>query len=120
MMMKKNDLILAAAVILAACAIFAFQHFNRSGGEQYVEITVDGDLYGTFSLNEDRTVRINETNRLVISGGSAVMEWADCPDQICVDHRPVSSGGESIICLPNKVVVSVVGSEKSSLDGIAQ
>ena len=87
-MMKKNDLILAAAVILA-----------RSGGEQYVEITVDGDLYGTFSLNQDRTVRINETNRLVISGGSAVMEWADCPDQICVDHRPVSSGGESIICL---------------------
>ena len=110
-MMKKNDLILAAAVILAACAIFAFQYFSRSGGEQYVEITVD---------DEDRTVRINETNCLVISGGSAVMEWADCPDQICVNHRPVSSGGESIICLPNKVVVSVVSSEESSLDGIAQ
>ena len=110
-MMKKNDLILAAAVILAACAILAFQYFGRSGGEQYVEITVDGEPYGTFSLNEDR---------LVISGGSAVMEWADCPDHICVDHRPVSSGGESIICLPNKVVVSVVSSEGSSLDGIAQ
>lgn len=119
-MMKKNDLILAAAVILAACAILAFQYFGRSGGEQYVEITVDGEPYGTFSLNEDRTVRINETNHLVISGGSAVMEWADCPDQICVDHRPVSSDGESIICLPNKVVVSVVSSEESSLDGIAQ
>ena len=114
-MMKKNDLILAAAVILAACAIFAFQYFSRSGGEQYVEITVDGDLYGTFSLNEDRTVRINETNRLVISGESAVMEWADCPDQICVNHRPVSSGGESIICLPNKVVVSVVGYGEDNL-----
>ena len=119
-MMKKNDLILAAAVILAACAIFAFQYFNRSGGEQYVEITVDGDLYGTFSLNEDRTVRINETNRLVISGGSAVMEWADCPDQICVSHRQISRDGESIICLPNQVVVTIQSSNSSEIDGVAQ
>lgn len=119
-MMKKYDLILAAAVILAAGAILLFQYCGRSGGEQYIEITVDGELYGTFSLNEDRTIRINDTNRLVIRDGRAEMEWADCPDQICVNHSPVKYGGESIICLPNKVVVSVVSSEESGLDGIAQ
>ena len=69
---------------------------------------------------ETPTVEIGGTNRLVIEDGTARMEWADCPDQICVNHRPVSSGGESIICLPNKVVVSVVSSKESSLDGIAQ
>ena len=120
MMMKKNDLILAAAVILAACTVFAFQYFSRGGGEQYIEITVDGDEYGTYSLDEDRTVRINDTNRLVIRDGSAQMEWADCPDQICVHHRAIHAGGENIICLPNKVVVSVISPEESGLDGIAQ
>lgn len=119
-MMKKNDLILAAAVILTACAVLAFQYCSRSGGEQYVEITVDGDLYGTYSLNEDCTIRINGTNRLVIKDGHAEMDWADCPDQICVNHSPVNKNGESIICLPNKVVVSVVSPEESGLDGIAQ
>lgn len=119
-MMKKNDLILAAAVILIACAVLAYQYFGRSGGEQYITITVDGELYGTFSLDKDRTVRINDTNRLVIRDGKAEMEWADCPDQICVDHRPVNLNGESIICLPNKVVVSVVSPEEGGLDGIAQ
>lgn len=119
-MMKKSDLILAAAVILTACVILAFQYFDRSGGEQYIEITIDGEPYGTFSLNEDRTIRINETNRLVIRDGSAEMEWADCPDQICVDHSPIKNNGESIICLPNKVVISVISQEQSGLDGIVQ
>ena len=72
------------------------------------------------SLDEDRTVRINDTNRLVIRDGSAQMEWADCPDQICVHHRAIHAGGENIICLPNKVVVSVISPEESGLDGIAQ
>lgn len=118
--MKKFDLILAALVVLSACTILAFQYKGRNSGEQYIEITVDGDLYGTFSLDEDRTIRINETNRLIIRNGSAEMEWADCPDQICVDHSPVKYNGESIICLPNKVVVSVVSPEENKLDGIVQ
>ena len=48
------------------------------------------------------------------------MEWADCPDQICVNHRAVSREGESIICLPNQVVISVTDGEEAELDGIVQ
>ena len=65
-------------------------------------------------------VEIGGTNRLVIEDGTARMEWADCPDQICVNHRPVSRNGESIICLPNEVVVSVKGGEEAELDGVVQ
>ena len=59
----------------------------------------------------------------MIENGSVVMEWADCPDQLCVNHRSISRDGESIICLPNRVVVSIEGTdgknEENSLDGIA-
>ena len=50
----------------------------------------------------------------------AWMEWADCTDQICVNHRAVSREGESIICLPNQVVISVTDGEEAELDGIVQ
>ena len=56
----------------------------------------------------------------MIKDGEARMEWADCPDQICVDHRAVSRNGESIICLPNQVVVTVASSEESDVDAVAQ
>ena len=36
------------------------------------------------------------------------MENASCPDGICVSHRPIFRDGESIVCLPNRVVITVV------------
>lgn len=118
--MKKNDLLLAAAVILAAAAVFAFQFFRQSSGRQFVEVAVDGEVFGTYDLGADQTIDIGGTNRLVIEDGAARMEWADCPDQVCVRHRAVSRDGESIICLPNQVVVSVDSTEENELDGVAQ
>ena len=95
--MKKNDWILAACILLAAVAILLFQFVRSDSGAGKVSVTVDGEIFGTYSLAEDQTVDIDGTNRLVIENGTAEMEWADCPDQICVNHRAVSREGESII-----------------------
>ena len=118
--MKKNDWFLAAGILAAAAILLCFQIFRKTGDQAVVSITVDGVLYGTYSLDKDRTVEINDTNRLEIRGGYAQMVWADCPDQVCVNHRAVSRNGESIICLPNEVVVSVRGGEEAELDGVVQ
>lgn len=118
--MKKNDWIRAACILLAAVAILLFQFVRSDSGAGKVSVTVDGEIFGTYSLAEDQTVDIDGTNRLVIENGTAEMEWADCPDQICVNHRAVSREGESIICLPNQVVISVTDGEEAELDGIVQ
>lgn len=118
--MKKNDWILAAVIVLAAGLILLFQLLRNSGGAKEVTVSVDGEVFGTYSLEEDQTIDISGTNRLVIEDGTARMEWADCPDQVCVNHRAVSRDGESIICLPNEVVISVKGGEEAELDGVVQ
>ena len=48
------------------------------------------------------------------------MEDADCPDQICVNHRAISRDGESIICLPNQTIVTIRGGEEPEVDEIAR
>ena len=118
--MKRNDWFLAAGILAAAALLLCFQIFRGTGDHASVTVSVDGTLFDTYSLEEDQTVEINDTNRLVISDGSAWMEWADCPDQVCVNHREISRDGESIICLPNQVVVSIESMEESDDDGIAQ
>ena len=118
--MKKNDLILAGTVLVFAAVILIFQLFLNDGGEHLVEISVGGERFGTYDLTDNRTIEVGGTNRVVIEDGAAHMEWADCPDQICVNHRAVSKNGESIICLPNQVVVTVVSPEESELDAVAQ
>lgn len=44
---------------------------------------------------------------LVIKDGEANMQEADCPNQICVHHSPISHKGETIVCLPNRVIVEI-------------
>ena len=117
----KNDLIFITALLLlvalAAAALFVF----RSVGDTVI-VTVDGQSYGQYSLNENRTVEIkngNGYNLLVIEDGQAYVARASCPDGICSAHRPIRHNGESIICLPNKVVVEVRTTDQNQPDIVA-
>ena len=61
-------------------------------------------------------------NLISVTDGKVVVESADCKDQICVRHKSVSSKGESIICLPHRLVVEIVGDDipGESLDGVVR
>lgn len=76
----------------------------------------NGEEVQSFSLNDEVEYLIetedDSFNLLVIQGGKAFMKEASCPDQICVNHRPVSNVGETIVCLPNEIVIKVI--EKNS------
>lgn len=108
---KKNDLFIALILVLiAAAGFFAFRFFYNEEGNT-VKITVDGEVFGTYSLFDvEKTVEIPVKNgicRLVIKDGAADMVYADCPNQICVHHSKISSKGEAIVCLPNRVVAEI-------------
>ena len=51
-------------------------------------------------------------NTVQIKNGKVKMIYADCKDKICKNHKEISKSNESIICLPNKVEVTVI-SDKS-------
>jgi len=60
-------------------------------------------------------------NLLCISGEGVWMEAADCRDQICVHHEPITGGGESIICLPHRLAVEIRGDAgENGLDGMVK
>ncbi len=117
--MKKSDWILIGSVMCIALILFGVQALLPKGADAAVEIQVDGEPYASYPLDENRTVEIDGTNRLEISGGTANMIWADCPDKICVNQKAISKKGESIICLPNRVVVSIAGGEEPEVDAVA-
>ena len=49
------------------------------------------------------------------------MTRADCPDQLCIHQGPIHIQGETIVCLPNRVVVEITGNDaEEQLDGIVQ
>lgn len=108
--MKKQDFILIGTILAAAIIIFAALHFLPHNGAK-IQVEVDKKVVQTLPLNKDAEYVIeteNGTNTLVIEDGFAFVKEADCKNQICVHHSKISKNGESIICLPHKVVITVV------------
>ena len=153
---KKADIILFVVLVVLGIACTVGLAVTRTSGSTVV-IERNGELYATYSLNENRTIEIsadatgsdsnssNSTvspqsnslpdsvsssdsdtqkevcNTVVIKDGTVYMESASCHNQVCVKHSAISLTGESIICLPNKIIVRIEGSKSGGgYDAITQ
>ncbi len=116
---RRADLLLICALLLLALGLFAWQYFSRQDGAR-VAVYVDGVCTASYPLDTDAQIRLEHENGsfnlLVISGGTADVTDAGCPDKICVYMHPIRYDGESIICLPNRTEIRIEGGELSGTD----
>ena len=98
---RKNDWLLIAVLLVAAAGIYvAIQYYQKVSTQNAVAVvTVDGVEYG-----------------FAIQDGYVSMPEASCPDQICVHHSRISRNKETIVCLPDKVVITIENGEDSGID----
>ena len=105
----RNDMLLVGIILLIAAAVFCIYKLNSVEGT-VVHVLVAGENKYTFPLNEDlekKIITVNGENVILIKDGKVSVKSADCPDRICVKHRFISKNGETIVCLPHKIVVEV-------------
>ena len=123
---RKTDVIIPAfALILSAALIlFILPAFADSSKGGTVVVYVDGEVYGSFSLSEDLDTVISGArglnNHLIISKGEAYIADALCHDKICVHQGKIRYKGETIVFLPNKVVVEIKENEEGALDAVTR
>lgn len=118
--LKKNDMYLIAALLVIAAAVCLFRWQGKETGKE-VQVTIDGETYGTYSLMENQTLSLGENNEMEILDGKVSMKRAECPDQLCVQQGWTDIQGEKIICLPNRVIIEVTKGEaaEAEVDAIA-
>ena len=109
----KRDIILVLSMVIIAAAAFLIINYAVKKDGRYVVIKVDGQVVKTLDLNrEETTIEVNGgVNRIVIKDGKVSMTEADCPDELCVKTGKISRTGETIVCLPHRVVVEIKGSQ---------
>ena len=107
----KNDVILALSLIAFALVLFLIFKISAKEGS-VVKITLGGEHYATLPLSEDAELEVingDNINVVTVRDGEVYVSRASCPDKICEEHRAIRYSGETIVCLPNKVVVSIEG-----------
>ena len=108
--MKKRDILLAGGIVLVALVMLLVMHVTGETKGDQVQITVNGEIYGTYPLEKDQTIEVTEGefhNVIRIENGQTYMEEADCPDGYCKRQGTISRVNETIVCLPHKLVAEV-------------
>ena len=126
---KIGDLLIYVFILLLTAGSFAGLYRMGAGSvADRVTVEVDGKLIATYDLpkgDKQEEVRIDagngRYNLLRLTSSGAFVKEANCPDQICVKWGKITKPGQTIVCLPHKVVISMIGNreEEPSLDDIA-
>lgn len=114
--LRKADLLLLAAALVFGAVLAAVLLLRSPGGT--VQVRVAGAITAGYPLDRDASYTITGanggTNLLVIEDGAARIEEASCPDGVCVHTGRIRRNGQSIVCLPNQVVVEIVSETENS------
>ena len=117
--LRKNDIYLFIALLLGALILILVVNMTQKGGKEVV-VTIDGEVAYSFPLEEDLEFEIKGydggTNYLIIENGQAYLKEASCPDHLCVHMGKISKASQSIICLPNRVVIEIKGENTEKTD----
>ncbi len=113
--MRKGDI---ALIIVAVIFLVLWLVPKSQGGT--VTISLNGEVYRAVPLNENSVIPIETEfgeNTVVIENGEVFVTDANCPDGLC-EKQKISKSGESIVCLPNRLSVTVEGKNKKEVDVI--
>lgn len=115
--MKKWDLLLVGLIAVFAFGLLGFYSHataDADTGSKFLEIHLEDKLYKRIEIpNEDYTQTFSVLsergmNTIKIKDGTAFMLEADCPDHLCESSHPISKPNEILVCMPNRVILSMV------------
>lgn len=116
-MFKKLDFVIIAVLMILSFLpeIILGASVGKGFSNTYAEITVSGELYRTIPLSENKGEEIIKletkygTNIIKINNNKIGIIEADCPDQVCMNPEYIEKPGESLVCLPHKVMIEIKG-----------
>lgn len=104
------------AIILIICFLALFI-VNSGKNGKYAVISSDGNEILRLELDKDRqniTVANAENIVFEVKDGTIFVTETDCHDKICLKTGAVSKNGQSIVCLPKKITVKIIGEDSEA------
>lgn len=120
----KNDLILIFALLFVSCSVLLWTMLSREAPENgWVVAEIAGTEVKRFPLWENGSYILGDgshSNTLIIANGGAYVSDASCPDKVCENQGEIRYDGQTIVCLPNKLIVYIEGGESFETDAVAK
>lgn len=121
MEIKRPDKRFLLFLILFGIGLSVVIYMPKTGSGTHLEVRINGQKVASYPLASDRRETIScpdgGSNTFEIKNGAVYMQKADCHDKICVGMHSISKPGETIVCLPHKLVLAIITSDKKHIPG---
>ena len=111
---KKADILILAALLIIGGLCMAFASGSGSPGSVAV-VSVDGEEVDRIPLTQDRwestTETVYGTNTFLVEDGAISVIASDCRGGDCMRFSPISKAGQTIVCLPHHLSVTISGED---------
>ncbi|NLG52962.1 MAG: NusG domain II-containing protein [Clostridiales bacterium] len=111
---RKGDY-LVAFIVLAAALFTWFYPFLRGGASDRAVVTKDGVELCTLPLDKDTEFALDEATIQVKDGKIRILK-SSCPDKVCVNTGGISKSGQSIVCVPNRIIIKIPYGDSGDAD----
>ena len=123
---KKMDIVIIAVLLILSFTphLIFFKTSQKASKNNYAIIQVDGKIHKKIDLSKvKKSEKVNLNlpngkNTLLGENNSIVMDSANCNDALCVKQGNISKVGQTIICLPHKLIIEIKGDELDSKDDL--
>ncbi len=121
----RGDIIVIAVLAGLALLLFVLSLTTSCGGgdDRYAVVRRDGTELYRLSLLTDTAVNVECDDRqyctVTIKDGAVCISDAACPDRLCVNQGCISRCGQVIVCLPNRLTVSIEDGNHAAPDAVA-
>ncbi len=119
---KKTDFIVIAVFLAAAGVLWGVLNLNQKSGKT-ADIYVKGEYYTTLPLDKNTVYSPAEVPnvKIEIKDGKVGFIESDCPDKVCINTGFLHTAGQTAVCLPNAVSVTVRGgNDEDELDSVVR
>ena len=121
--MKHKDIFLLIIIIIVIIILFIVNNIVNREEIDIAEIYINNKLYKSISIDLDEDIIINNDNNynhIKIHNGGVEMIESSCSDKICVKSGHIKKVSDRIVCMPNKVVIKIKGTDTSKEDVISE
>ncbi len=126
--MTRSDGILIAIVGLVSLLLFGFRLLPVSGEQAQAQIELKGEIVRIVNLSkvDDSIVTIplehGDAQMEVKQGAIRLLPMPEsvCPRKICSHTGWIKRAGETIICVPNRLVIRLVGKSDTQVDAVTK
>ena len=110
MKLKWGDLIVFAVIAVIIAAMFFLGVTSGENETLYAEISLDGNIIHTISLDENNEILFHDGDvRIIVEDNKIRFIQSDCSDLVCVNTGWIKNKGRIAACLPNRILVKIIG-----------